>query len=90
LPAILFPSALWLPLTFRMLEAPRASLWIATRSVLAIIGIASVLLVAALSTVSPREPRAAWFLAIAGAVAFAVQTALLDAIEWPSRFPTAG
>lgn len=86
--AILFPSALWMPLTFRMLEAPTDSLWLATRSVLAIVGIASVLLVAGLSSVRPREPRAAWYFAIAGAAAFAVQTALLDAIVWPSYFPS--
>jgi hypothetical protein len=88
--AILFPSALWMPLTFRVIEAASPGWWVATRCVLAVVGVASVLLVAALSTVHPREPRLAWRLAIVGAVAFAVQTALLDAIVWPAYFPAPG
>jgi len=88
--ALLIPSARWMPLTFRMLDAPSNSTWIATRAVLAVVGGASVLLVVALCKVSPREPRWAWRLAVLGAFAFAVQTALLDALVWPAYFPHTG
>ena len=84
---ILVPSAMWMPLTFRMLEAPNPGLWLAIRVVLGIVGIASVLLIAGLLLLNRREPAWAYGLAILGSVAFAVQTALLDAIVWPAYFP---
>lgn len=84
---ILVPSALWMPLTFRMLEVPSPGLWIAIRLVLALVGIGSLGLLAAVATVVPRTPVVAHALAVAGLVAFAVQTALLDALVWPAYFP---
>jgi hypothetical protein len=84
---ILVPSALWMPLTFRMLDAPSPGLWIAIRVVLALVGIGSVGLLVAVATVAPRTPVALHALAVAGLVAFAIQTALLDAIVWPAYFP---
>lgn len=84
---ILVPSALWMPLTFRMLEAPSPGLWIAIRVVLGLVGIGSLGLLGAVATVVPRTPVVAHALAVAGLVAFAVQTALLDAIVWPAYFP---
>lgn len=83
---ILVPSALWMPLTFRMLEAPNDGLWVAIRVVLGVVGVASVGLIASLLLVTPRQPVWAYALAILGSVAFAVQTALLDAIVWPEFF----
>jgi hypothetical protein len=44
-------------------------------------------MVAALIALQPREPRAAYALAVAGSVAFSIQTALLDALIWPAYFP---
>jgi hypothetical protein len=85
--AILLPSALWMPLTFEMLEAPGDALWLAIRVVLAVVGLGSLGLLAALLAVRPREPAWAHGLAVAGCVAFAVQTALLDALVWPAFFP---
>jgi hypothetical protein len=38
---ILLPSALWMPLTFAMLEAPSVGLWWAIRSTLAAVGLGS-------------------------------------------------
>lgn len=84
---ILIPSALWMPLTFSLLDTWSAGLWVAIRVVLALVGIGSLGLLAALIGLTPARPRAFHRLAIAGAVAFCVQTALLDAIVWPAYFP---
>lgn len=84
---ILIPSALWMPLTFSLIDTWSAGLWVAIRVVLALVGIGSLGLLAALIGMRPARPRAPRLLAIAGAVAFCVQTALLDAIVWPAYFP---
>jgi hypothetical protein len=84
---ILLPSALWMPLTFAMLESPGPGIWLAIRLVLAVVGLGSLGLLAALLAMRPREPAWAHRLAVAGCVAFAVQTALLDALVWPAFFP---
>ena len=84
---ILVPSALWMPLTFAMLSEPSPSLWIAIRIVLGLVGIGSLGLLVAVATVRPRTPVVAHALAVLGLVAFAIQTALLDAIVWPAYFP---
>lgn len=87
---ILVPSALWMPLTVAVLQQPSALLWLATRLVLAITGASSIALIAALATIRPQTPRWAHRLALAGSIAFAVQTALLDALVWPAYFPAQG
>jgi hypothetical protein len=85
--AILAPSALWMPLTVEMLASPGPVLWLAIRTVLALVGLGSLGLVVALLRVRPRPAGRAYALALAGAVAFSIQTALLDAIVWPYYFP---
>lgn len=84
---ILVPSALWMPLTFAMLASPSAGLWLAIRGVLAVVALASVGMIVALlrlrSTGAGRFRR----FAIAGALAFAIQTAVLDALIWVAYFP---
>lgn len=84
---ILLPSALWLPLTFAMLDAPSAPLWAGIRTVLALVGVGSLGLVAALAVAGPADAPVARAVAIAGALAFSFQTALLDALVWPAYFP---
>ena len=84
---ILVFSALWMPLTFAMLERPGRGLWVAIRLTLAIVGLASLGLLAALVGLQPGEPGVAYWLAIAGSAAFCLQTALLDALVWPVYFP---
>jgi len=84
---ILAPSALWMPLTFRMFDEPGWGLWIATRGVLGLVGISSLALIGAIAAVRPAGPAWARALALLGALAFAVQTALLDALVWPHYFP---
>jgi hypothetical protein len=84
---ILVPSALWMPLTFAMIENPGAGLWLGIRLTLAAVGVGSLLLMAALLRIEPRSPERSHRLAVAGSVAFAFQTAILDALVWPAFFP---
>lgn len=86
---ILLPSALWMPLTFLILDRWSALLWLAIRAVLALVALGSVGLLVSLLALTPRPPKALYVLAILGAVAFCIQTAVLDAIVWPAFFPTA-
>lgn len=83
---ILAASALWMPLLFGYLDQPGTGLWVSVRIVLVLVGIASLALVAALLTVSPRETGTAYWLAVAGAAAFSVQTAVMDMFIWPALF----
>ena len=83
----LLPSALWMPLTFSMLAAPDPATWFAVRLVLAVVGLASVGLIWVLARVSPSPGPVARVVALAGALAFVNQTALLDALVWPAYFP---
>lgn len=84
----LLPSALWMPLTFEYLATPTAARWWAVRLALAITGLASLGLVIALLRWRPRPHGIGWPLAVAGAIAFAFQTAVLDALIWPALFRT--
>jgi hypothetical protein len=85
---ILLPSALWMPLTFAMIESPGPLLWAAIRGVLALVGVGSLALVAAVSSARPADAPLARGAAVAGALAFAFQTAVLDALVWPAFFPS--
>jgi hypothetical protein len=87
---ILVPSALWLPLTFQMLEAPSAWLWAVIRIDLALVGIGSLGLLAAIASATPHAAPGARRLALIGAFFFCLQTALLDALVWPAWFPHHG
>jgi hypothetical protein len=84
---ILLPSALWLPLTARMLDAPGDALWLAIRAVLALVALGSVGLLVALASAQPGPAPLARWIALAGAFAFCLQTAVLDALVWPAYFP---
>jgi hypothetical protein len=84
---ILIPSALWMPLTFAMLEAPSDGLWWVIRLTLAAVGIGSIGLLVGLVMVRPSMPSLAHKLAIVGSLAFCCQTAILDALVWPAYFP---
>jgi len=84
---ILIPSALWMPLTFIVVEQWSATLWLAIRIVLGLVALGSLALLAGLISLEPRPAGVFHKLAIAGAVAFCVQTALLDALVWPAYFP---
>jgi hypothetical protein len=85
--SILIPSALWMPLTFEMVAAPSPLLWAAIRGCLALVGLGSLGVLAALALVRPGPSPALRALALAGAAAFCLQTAVLDALVWPAFFP---
>jgi hypothetical protein len=84
---ILLPSALWMPLTFAMIESPGVGLWVSIRIALAAVGVGSLLLLAVLLRMEPREPKRSHRFAVAGSIAFSLQTAILDALVWPAFFP---
>ena len=84
---ILFPSAIWMPLTFTMLEKPSRLLWWAIRATLFTVGTGSLGLLALLLILNHEEPMWLFWLAVAGAILFCIQTALLDALVWPVYFP---
>jgi hypothetical protein len=84
---ILIPSALWMPLTFAMLESPGADLWLAVRGVLTLTGLGSLGLLMAIATARPADGQVARSLALLGCAFFCLQTAVLDAVIWPAYFP---
>jgi hypothetical protein len=83
---ILVPSALWMPLTFVMIEQPSAWLWWVIRAVLILVGFASLGLLAALLALRPRRTAWAYWLAVTGSIGFCIQTAILDAVVWAAYF----
>lgn len=80
---ILLPSALWMPLTFAMLEQPSPELWGAIRAVLGLVAVSSLGVAACLVAARPRDRGSFWRLALAGCVLFCNQTVFLDAVVWP-------
>ena len=86
--AILLPSALWMPLTFAMLADPSPALWWAIRLDLALVGAASLSLLAAIAVAQPRPAAGHRRIALVGCAAFCFQTAVLDALVWTAFFPS--
>lgn len=84
---ILLPSAFWMSLTFGVIDNPVTGPWWAVRTVLFIVGAASLALVAALLASNIREPAWAFWLAVAGSILFFVQTGINDAFIWAHYFP---
>ena len=85
--AILVGSALYMPLTFAFVAQPSMPLWWVIRLVLAVVGLASLGLLGSLLALRPRRPAWAYWLAVAGSVAFSFQTAVLDMLVWPALYP---
>jgi len=83
---ILIPSALWMPLTNLYVANPSAGIWIGIRTVLALVGLASIALVWALLSLQTKVPHISYWLAVAGSAYFAFHTAVLDAIVWAALF----
>jgi hypothetical protein len=84
---VLIPSALWLPLTFMLIDRWSPLLWLTIRVVLGLVALGSLALLLGLVTLAPPGGGLLRRLAIAGAVAFCVQTVILDALVWPAYFP---
>lgn len=83
---ILFCSALWMPLSFALLDAPNADLWWSIRAVLFGTGFSALLVGYELYRHAP-ERGTFLTLALCGYVFFCFQTAVLDALVWPWFFP---
>lgn len=84
---ILLFSALWMPLTYAALGHPGTSMYYwAVRIVLAIVGLASLALLSVLLSLHTSEASPTYWLAVAGAVFFCIQTAVLDAAVWSAYF----
>jgi hypothetical protein len=74
---MLIPSALWMPLSNLYVDNPRTGTWIAIRTVLFIVGLASIALAWALFALEPNDHGVAYF---------AFHTFILDAILWAALF----
>jgi hypothetical protein len=73
-----------------MIRQPSSLLRLGIRPVLALVGLGSLGLLLALLSLRPRQPVAAHWLAVAGAVAFCIHTAVLDLLVWTAYFPAQG
>ncbi|MDH3728540.1 MAG: hypothetical protein OER77_13505 [Myxococcales bacterium] len=84
--AVVFASALWMPLTFAYLDQPSTALWVLIRADLFIVGIGAVGLIVSVFNLSPRATGWAGVVTILALLLFALQTAFLDAFVWPAFF----
>jgi hypothetical protein len=84
--AILISSAFWMPLTNVYVSNPSTGVWIGVRTVLTLVGLASIALVWALLSLQTKVPGISYWLAVAGSGYFAFHTAVLDAIIWAALF----
>ena len=84
--AVVFPSALWMPLTFAYLSDPSRFVWAAIRVDLIVVGVGAVGLIVTHFTLSPRATGWASLVAVVGLLFFALQTAFLDPFVWPVFF----
>ncbi|MBN2463555.1 MAG: hypothetical protein JXB43_08180 [Dehalococcoidia bacterium] len=83
---ILIPSAFWMPLTNVYVGNPSTTMWVLVRTVLALVGLASIALLWALLTLQGKVPGISYWLAVVGSGYFAFHTAILDAIVWAALF----
>ena len=75
-----------MPLTNLYVGNPGTGVWIGIRTVLALVGLASIALVWALLSLQTKGPGTAYWLAVPGSAYFAFHTAILDAIVWAALF----
>ena len=83
---VLFPSALWLPLTGLMAEHPTLATWASVRITLALVAVGTLGLLGSLISLGSHAPKGRR-LAAAGLIPFGLQTVVLDALVWPAFFP---
>ncbi|MFV8750543.1 hypothetical protein ACNOYE_08315 [Nannocystaceae bacterium ST9] len=87
---VLFPSAIWMPATKWLLDDPSAlRFWLMRIDLFAVAAGSIGLLIAAVK-LEPRPSGWVRGVAIAGAIGFAIQTVVLDALIWPALFPVRG
>lgn len=80
-------SAFWMPLTYKLIETQSSGWWVSIRLVLFAVGLASLVLLCSLLVIDQKEPATGYWLAVAGAGVFFIQTGILDAFVWPALFP---
>lgn len=79
---ILVLSALWMPLSIAAYyQSSTEFLWL-VRLALWVIGLASLILLAAFLTLKPRGKAWVHWTAVVGCIFFCVQTVILDAVAW--------
>ncbi len=83
---MLIPSAFWMPLTNVYAGNPAAGMWFLVRTVLFIVGLASLALFVALLTLQGKVPGTSYWLAVIGSGYFAFHTLVLDAFIWAALF----
>jgi len=83
---ILVFSAFWMPLTYKLIETQWRG-WFYIRMVLFFVALGSLALLCAFLMISQKEPAWSYWLAVAGAVVFFIQTGIIDAFVWPAMFP---
>ncbi len=83
---ILIPSALWMPLTIKMVNNPSAGLSAGIRIVLILVAIGSLLMLLAFITLKPKVLDWTYYLALVGSAFFFLHTAVLDALLWTTLF----
>jgi hypothetical protein len=83
---VLVPSAFWMPLSNVYVDKPSTGTWLAIRTVLFVVGLASIALAWALFALEPNDHGVAYWFAVVGSVYFAFHTFILDAIVWAALF----
>lgn len=84
---ILVFSAFWMPLTYKLIETQWRGWWFYIRMVLFFVALGSLALLCAFLMISQKEPAWSYWLAVAGAVVFFIQTGIIDAFVWTAKFP---
>ena len=83
---IIFPSVMWMPMTFEYLLNGSVELWWLIRMVLFIVGVSSSLLFILLLFLNFKNKSNFQLMSIVGIFSFWVQTMILDALVWPIYF----
>lgn len=83
---MLIPSAFWMPLTNLYAANPSTGLWIAVRTVLIVVGLASIALCWAILSIQTKIPGISYWLAVVGSGYFAFHTMVIDGIIWAALF----
>jgi hypothetical protein len=76
-------SALWMPLTNKMANEPKASTWFWLRTVLVMVGLFSCALYWAILSIQEGNQGTMFCLAAVGSGYFAFHTTVLDMLIWP-------
>jgi hypothetical protein len=84
---VLVGSALWMPLTKVLLDAPGGGNWWLVKSALYAVAAGSIGIVVACARIEPNPSPGLRRAALLGALAFSFQTVVLDALIWPALFP---